>query len=124
MRKKGRLSKAAARFITDNAESMTVDQIATSLERDPTAISTFIKRKLKLGLSDEEEASYTLEDRPYWKELKMQFTDEELESRGLGTHEIRTWVTLAGVAKDLKATPLFYEPIPAWATGCGLLCYD
>ncbi|MCH2668266.1 MAG: hypothetical protein MK009_00170 [Gammaproteobacteria bacterium] len=52
------------------------------------------------------------------------FTDEELESRGLGTHEIRTWVTLAGVAKDLKATPLFYEPIPAWATGCGLLCYD
>ena len=52
------------------------------------------------------------------------YSDKELESRGLGTHEIRTWVTMAGIAENLQAKPLFYEPIPAWATGCGLLYYD
>ena len=94
MRKKGRLSKAEARFITDNAKSMTPDQIAASLERDPDSISSFIKRKLKLGLSDEEEASYTLEDRPYWKELQMQFTTEEL---GLFTYH---WGRIISQFKD------------------------
>ena len=52
------------------------------------------------------------------------YTDEEIEQLGLGTHEIRAWVTLAGIAEGRQANPLFYEPINAWATGCGLLYYD
>ncbi len=52
------------------------------------------------------------------------YTDDEMTSRGLGTHEIRTWMTLAGICSDRPAEVLFYEPVPAWATGCGLLSYS
>lgn len=52
------------------------------------------------------------------------YSDAQLEARGLGTHEIRTWMTLAGIAADRSAALLFYEPIPGWATGCGLMYYE
>jgi|TARA_A100001037_G_scaffold35150_1_gene27299 hypothetical protein len=77
--RKGRLSKPETKFITDNADTMTVEEIAQELDRDPSSIETFIKRKLRLGLSAEEEVAYTLEERPYWSELKQQFTGDELE---------------------------------------------
>jgi hypothetical protein len=77
--RKGRLSNAETKFITENADTMEVEDIATHLDRDPSSIETFIKRKLHLGLSAEEEVAYTLEERPYWSELKQQFTGEELE---------------------------------------------
>lgn len=77
--RKGRFTKPETKFITDNADRMSIDDIATQLDRDPASIETFIKRKLKLGLSAEEEATYTLEERPYWAELQQQFTDLELE---------------------------------------------
>ena len=77
--RKGRLSKDETQFITDNADNMGPEEIATALDRDPASIAMFIKRKLRLGLSEEEEVAYSLEDRPYWSELKQQFTTEELE---------------------------------------------
>ena len=77
--RKGRLSKTEARFITENADTLSVEAIANELNRDPKSIEMFIKRKLKLGLSEEEEVAYSLEERPYWKELGQQFTNEELE---------------------------------------------
>jgi len=77
--RKGRLSKPETKFITENADTMTAGDIATHLDRDPASIEMFIKRKLHLGLSAEEEVAYTLEERPYWSELKQQFTNEELE---------------------------------------------
>lgn len=52
------------------------------------------------------------------------YTDEEIERMGLGTHEIRSWVAVAGIAEGRRAKCLFYEPIAAWATGCGLLYYE
>lgn len=77
--KKGRLSKEEIRFISASLDSMTVDDIAKRLDRDVESIDSFIKRKLKRGLSIEEEVAFELEDRPYWKELENQFTFEELE---------------------------------------------
>ena len=52
------------------------------------------------------------------------YSDETLEQRGLGTHEIRTWVALAGVANGARARTIFYEPVVEWATGCALLYYE
>ncbi len=52
------------------------------------------------------------------------YTDDELEKRGLGTHEIRPWVALAGVANGARAQTIFYEPVVEWATGCALLYYE
>ena len=47
--KKGRLSNAEARYITQNADSMPAEDIAANLDRDPNSIQTFIKKKLRRG---------------------------------------------------------------------------
>tara|TARA_B100001564_G_scaffold329552_1_gene314123 strand:- start:278 stop:1063 length:786 start_codon:yes stop_codon:yes gene_type:complete len=77
--KRGRLSNDEARYITDNAKDISVEEIAANLERDPTTIENFIKKNLKIGLSEFEQAAYDLEDRPYWIELRQQFSQDELE---------------------------------------------
>lgn len=76
--KRGRISKEEERLIERMAKDLPVEDIALKLDRDVESIHSFIKRKLKIGLSNEEAAAYSLEDRPYWTELKCQFTDEEL----------------------------------------------
>ena len=79
MLKQGRISKAEEEFIEKNIHHMDYKQIAETLERDPDSINNFIKRKFKVGLSDEEEAAFELEERPYYDDLKEQFSDKELE---------------------------------------------
>jgi hypothetical protein len=77
--RKGRISKQEERFITNNIESMVVEDIAKALDRDVESVDAFVKRKLKKGISLEQAATFSLEDRPYFIELKQQFTNEELE---------------------------------------------
>jgi len=77
--KKGRISKDEERTIARLVDSMTPEDIAKKLNRDTSSVESFIKRKFKVGLTNEEFAAYSLEDRPYWVELKAQFTDHELE---------------------------------------------
>jgi aromatic ring-opening dioxygenase catalytic subunit (LigB family) len=51
----------------------------------------------------------------------MPTTDAELEAQaGLGGHEIRTWIALAGAMEGKKGEILAYEPVKAWATGCAV----
>ena len=77
--KKGRISKNEEKYIQENLHHMDARAIALALNRDPESVEDFIKRKFKVGATDEELATFDLEDRPYWKELKLQFTADELE---------------------------------------------
>ena len=77
--RKGRISDDEGRTIARLADSLPVEDIAKQLDRSVNSIEEYIKRKLKIGLNTYEIAAYSLEDRPYWIELKAQFTDEELE---------------------------------------------
>jgi hypothetical protein len=77
--RKGRISKEEERTISRLVDSMTPEDIAKKLDRDTESITQFIKRKFKVGLTNEEFAAYSLEDRPYWTELRQQFTEDELE---------------------------------------------
>ena len=77
--KRGRLSNEEARYITENANSISVEDIAENLDRNPSMIENFLKKNLKMGLSEFEQAAYELEERPYWIELEQQFTEDELE---------------------------------------------
>jgi hypothetical protein len=77
--KKGRISKEEERIIARLIDSMTVEDIAKKLDRDVESIDNFMKRKFRVGISGEEAAAFSLEDRPYYQELSGQFTDEELE---------------------------------------------
>ena len=77
--RKGRISREEERFISKSIDHMTVEDMAKELDRDVYSLEQFIKRKLKHGLSIEEEVAFSLEDRPYWIELRTQFTTDELE---------------------------------------------
>lgn len=53
------------------------------------------------------------------------YTHEEINAEaGSGGHEIRTWIALAGVVRTWNAALLAYEPVVAWATGCGLVQFS
>jgi hypothetical protein len=54
----------------------------------------------------------------------LDMPDEELEVAGNGAHEIRSWLTIAGLAAPATATFLAYEPIAPWITGMGVVTYD
>lgn len=77
--KKGRLSNGEMDFIKKNVDKMTIRQLAEKMDRDPNSIDLFVKRKLKLNLTEEEAAAFALEKRPYWQELELQFTKGELD---------------------------------------------
>jgi len=77
--KTGRLSKEEKRTIDKIANSLTVDDIAKKLDRSVDSIEKYVKENLHIGLTPSEAAAYSLEDRPYWVELKAQFTSDELE---------------------------------------------
>lgn len=51
------------------------------------------------------------------------YSDDDMTKRGLGTHELRTWMMVAGICPERSAEVLFYEPVAPWATGCSLLKY-
>ena len=77
--KKGRFSLEEMDFIKDNYQNKSPVEIGKDLDRDPESIELYIKRKFKVGVSSLEEAAFELEDRPYWSELGLQFTIDELK---------------------------------------------
>jgi len=77
--KKGRFSKDEIQYIEDKLLTDSPEQIAKHLNRDPESVENFIKKKLGKGASAEEIAAFDLENRPYWAELKQQFTEDELK---------------------------------------------
>lgn len=80
--KVGRLSKQEWEFIEKNAERMPADQIAAKLQRNIESVEKHL-RKISKSYNKKEvvetQAEYDLKSRPYWKELKAQFSEEELE---------------------------------------------
>lgn len=87
--KTGRISKKEEKVIRENLD-LGLDRIATELDRHPDSVLTFIKKKMSKGefetpvwlkneVSTEEQAQFDLQFRPYWTELKQQFTEDELK---------------------------------------------
>ena len=78
--KKGRFTKSEQKFIKENHDILSEEEMGLRLDRDPESISKYILDKIKTAPNDAElQASYDLQQRPYWRELKQQFTEEELE---------------------------------------------
>jgi len=84
--KKGRISKTEESYISKNIEAG-YEKIAEELNRDANSVLDFIRRKIAKGdfntpkwlisSSPEEQAQYELTNRPYWSEIRLQFTEEE-----------------------------------------------
>ena len=80
--KKGRFTKTEQEFIKNNHREMSTLDIAAHLARDPVSVESYVKDKIgNATLDDREiEALHDLQNRPFWKDLQKQFTEEELQS--------------------------------------------
>ncbi len=79
--KKGRFSNTDMEFIEANAEVLSVNEIASHLNRDPSSIKEWIEKRVGFTPKQKKEAAVAneLKGRTYYKELKNQFTEDELE---------------------------------------------
>ena len=59
--KTGRISKSEGRQIATMLDSMTADDIAKKLDRNPDSVHNYIKRELNVGITNEEEAAFSLD---------------------------------------------------------------
>lgn len=51
----------------------------------------------------------------------QEWSDQDLEeTAGNGAHELRNWLTLAGMAGDAPGDVIAYEPVAEWLTGFGV----
>lgn len=71
-------------FIAQHAENMTVDDIATALDRNPESIKRYIKDTLglrlqKKGFITKLSAGTNIENTLIWGEIKKEFTEDELK---------------------------------------------
>lgn len=79
--KGGPFSEDEKIFISDNCGYMDFAQIAEKLGRNPASVRKFIKNTLgkPVTSSIELNAEYSIKRSPIWKELKNQFTEDELK---------------------------------------------
>lgn len=84
-KKRGKLSTEEEQFIREHVNSLSIEQIAVQLNRTEEPIEKFCaKNNLTFqGMSteryDDTLLKAKLEKRPYWNQVKNQFTDEELQ---------------------------------------------
>ena len=84
-KKRGQLSLEEEQFIRDNIQTLTIDQIALSLNRNPAPIKRYISESNLYLNSDQQKEDELLKQKLYsksfWSEIKKQFDDEtgELE---------------------------------------------
>jgi hypothetical protein len=79
--KKGRFSKEDVEFIEANAEVLSPESIAETLDRDPKSIREWIGAKIGFSPKQKKEAvaANELKEKPYYRELIQQFSADELE---------------------------------------------
>jgi hypothetical protein len=77
--KKGRISKEEDFFIKANVNTLSIEELAIHLDRNINSVADYVKRKYGIGTTKEEQAAYSLKDRPYYYQLTQQFTEEEVD---------------------------------------------
>ena len=77
----GRLSRSDWDYINSHSETLSPEKIAENLGRSVESVENHLK---KIGKSFNKheafatQAEYDIKARPYWRELKAQFSEEEL----------------------------------------------
>jgi hypothetical protein len=79
--KNGRWTKIEIQFMKDNLKTMTYDEMARQLQRNPNTVKKYCMDVL--GATEEVKlataAKFDIQNSAIWKQLKLQFTEEELD---------------------------------------------
>ena len=97
--KKGRFSKSEIEKIDSLHLSHTPEAIANELNREASSVAKFIKKTYGTGATAEEQAAFELDGRPYWTELKQQFTERSCRtgSRINGFFQVIRYLTVVNL---------------------------
>jgi hypothetical protein len=76
--RKGRISLEEDRIIKENLETP-IEELAKRLNRSKESLIEYIKRKYGVDPTSEDIGAYVFRSRPFYKQLKEQFTLDELE---------------------------------------------
>ncbi len=77
-RKNGAISANDRRYILENSNTMSAEQIAENLGKNPKIIEREIKNYVSLPQAENNTIRWHLKQSPDWKHLRGQFTPEEL----------------------------------------------
>jgi len=83
-KKRGQLSLEEEKFIKDNIDTLSIEEIASNLNRNSTPIERFVKEN-KLLLNNKEESNeyeilkIKLHSKPFWQEILRQFDEDSGE---------------------------------------------
>jgi hypothetical protein len=92
-KKRGQLSLTEEKFIRENQSSMSIDEIALALNRNPAPIKKYIEQTTGEAVEDQNELEFLkkkLHTKTFWQEITRQFDEETGE---LPYFE-NTWVNL------------------------------
>lgn len=114
-RKRGKLSNEEMQFITDNIGRLDIHGVAVQINRTDTVVEKYCtENNLTYKGMSEERFDDTilrakLEERPYWGEVKKQFTDDELAYFAI------TWIRMI---KQFREDILYSEEmqVKQWIT--------
>lgn len=114
-RKRGKLSLEEEKFIRDNISKISIADIAIALSRTEETVEKYctnnnlVYRGMTEEVYDDTLLRSKLESKPYWEEVKKQFTDEELEYFAI------TWIKMM---KQFREDILYSEELQVkqWIT--------
>ena len=93
-RKRGQLSLDEEKFIRDNVETLSIDQIADHLNRNPAPVKRYIQENSLLipenEKNNDEFLRYKLYSKTFWSEIKRQFDTDTGELQYFED----TWISL------------------------------
>jgi hypothetical protein len=82
-KKRGQLSLDEEKFIRDNVKSLSIDNIAIQLNRNPQPVKRYILENRLLEdndiLNDEQYLKHKLHSKTFWQEIKKQFDNDSGE---------------------------------------------
>ena len=69
--KKGRFGRSEMTFIEQNCETLSPEEIADKLDRDPLSVTSWIKENVGFSASQKKEAAvaHELKNKPYYLDL-------------------------------------------------------
>jgi hypothetical protein len=78
--KRGPLTRDDKKFIADNHEKLSLQEMAITLRRNPKTIESFIQEHYGSHFQERAKvAEYDIQNTPIWKDLIDQFTERELD---------------------------------------------
>lgn len=81
--KSGRITKEEREYIANNLDKLTVEEISFQIAKNPETVKQYIKKEFgnaRIKYDDALSKEFNIAKSPLWKDIRKQFTEEELDT--------------------------------------------